>query len=330
VADIAGILGGKGIDDSIDSVYEANRAFTHSLELIGGASMAREAKDRSSEWLIEHHADSLLAVAGVTGFTSCKAVNAVMVHPKRTPDGLLEVTFPAHPTPSLFLVEVTTYPDKEERDQVLEDIALVLLERRVVPEAISIVLSARGNQTLEGQHQKTSWHGHTSLECKWRVVRLWEQSAQRLLDLNQPGILPLVPLTQFSEDPADLLELCRERIDRLAPPEERDNLLAIAATMTAFRYNVDALFDIFARRLTVNENPFLARIERQGELKAAHKFILGALEDRFGAVPEELQLRVRRITEEERLNTLHRDAVLSDNLQAFTEKMDLATTASGS
>ena len=284
--------------------------------------MAREAKDRSSEWLIEHHADSLLLVAGVTGFTSCKAVNPVMVHPKRVPDGLLEVEFPDHPTPSVFLVEVTTYPDKEERDQVMEDIALVLLERRVVPEVISIVLSTRGNQTLEGEHRRTSRHGRTTLACTWQVVRLWEIDARRLLDLDQPGLLPLVPLTRFSEEPAVMLEACRERIDRLAPPDQRDNLLAIAATMTAFRYNQDALFDIFARRLTVNENPFLARIERQGELKGAHKLILGTLEDKFGVVPEEVRHLVQRITEDERLRSLLRNAFLSESLQAFAETMD--------
>jgi hypothetical protein len=83
------------------------------------------------------------------------------------------------------------------------------------------------------------------------------------------------------------------------------------------------------RRLTVNENPFLAGIERQGELKAAHKFILGALEDRFGAVPEELQQRVRRITEEERLWTLHRNAVLSASLEAFLGEIDEVATSPG-
>ena len=287
------------------------------------------AKDRSSEWLIEHYADSLLLVAGVTGFTSCKAVNPVMVHPKRVPDGVLEVTFPEYPTPSVFLVEVTTYPDKEERDQVLEDIALVLLERRVIPEVISIVLSSRGNQTLVGEHEKTSRHRRTSLTCKWQVVNLWELPAQQLLDLNQPGVLPLVPLTQFSEEPAEMLEMCRERIDRLAPPDQRDNMLAIAATMTAFRYNESSLFDIFMRRLTVTDNPFLAGIERQGELKAAHVFVLGAFEDRFGTVPEELKQRVRRVTEEERLRTLRRNAVLSDSLQAFAETMDPASAKTG-
>jgi hypothetical protein len=284
--------------------------------------MAREAKDRSSEWLIEHYADSLLLVAGVTGFTSCKAVNPVMVHPKRIPDGLLEVTFPHHPTPSVFLVEVTTYPDKEERDQVMEDVALVLLERRVVPEVISIVLSTRGNQTLEGEHQRTSRHGRTSLLCKWEVVQLWELGAQQLLDLDQPGVLPLVPLTRFDEEPAAMLERCRDRIDRLAPPDQRDNLLAIAATMTAFRYIQDALFDIFARRLTVNENPFLARIERQGACAKAQSDIIDVLEERLGDVPEDVRVRVRSIPDEERLRKLLRSAARSDSFSAFLERMD--------
>jgi hypothetical protein len=290
--------------------------------------MEREAKDRSSEWLIEHHADGLLSAAGVTGFTSVTAVHSVMVHPKRTPDGVLEVTFPEHPTPSVFLVEVTSYPDKEERDQVMEDIALVLLERRLVPDVISFVLAERGNQKLEGEHLRTSRHGRTSLGGKWQVVNLWELSAQALLDLNQVGVLPLVPLTRFSEDPAEMMERCRERIDRLAAPEQRDNLLAIAATMTAFRYNESALYNIFTRRLTVNDNPFLAGIERQGELRGKHEFILEMLEDKFGAVPEELQQRVRRVNEVDRLRTLRRNATLSDSLQSFVEKLGPATTPS--
>jgi hypothetical protein len=138
-----------------------------------------------------------------------------------------------------------------------------------------------------------------------------------------------VPLTRFSEDPSEMMELCRERIDRLAPPDQRDNLLAIAATMRAFRYNERSLFNIFMRRLTVSENPFLAGIERQGELRGKHEFILEMLEDKFGAVPEELQQRVRRVNEADRLRTLRRNAVQSDSLQAFVEKMDPATSSAG-
>jgi hypothetical protein len=92
--------------------------------------------------------------------------------------------------------------------------------------------------------------------------------------------------------------------------------------MTAFRYNVDALFDIFARRLTVNENPFLARIERQGARTTAQNDIIDVLEARFGEVPEDIQSRVRSIPEQDRLRRLLRRAAQSDSISTFLEKME--------
>jgi hypothetical protein len=72
----------------------------------------------------------------------------------------------------------------------------------------------------------------------------------------------------------------------------------------------------------VSENPFLARIERQGELKGVRETVLGLLEDRFGSVPEELQDRVRRITEMDCLRVLRRNAGRSASLQTFADTMD--------
>ena len=79
----------------------------------------------------------------------------------------------------------------------------------------------------------------------------------------------------------------------------------------------------------MSANPFLARIERQGVLRGVHKVILGVLEDRFGTVPEELREQVRRITDEERLRVLRRNAALCGSLQAFQEQMDLAPVSTG-
>ena len=79
----------------------------------------------------------------------------------------------------------------------------------------------------------------------------------------------------------------------------------------------------------MNDNPFLAGIERQGELRGMHKVIFEMLEDRFGTVPDELQQRVRRVDEVDRLRTLRRNATLSDSLQAFVEKMDPAIASTG-
>jgi hypothetical protein len=43
--------------------------------------------DKSSKWLIEHHGDSILRLAGVTGIAWWRALQAELVHPRRLPDG---------------------------------------------------------------------------------------------------------------------------------------------------------------------------------------------------------------------------------------------------
>ena len=80
----------------------------------------------------------------------------------------------------------------------------------------------------------------------------------------------------------------------------------------------------------MTDNPFLAGIERQGAIRISHKFILESLEENFGTVPEEVQQRVRRITDEARFRVLIRKAVLSESLEAFLDQMDLTTTSAGS
>ena len=79
----------------------------------------------------------------------------------------------------------------------------------------------------------------------------------------------------------------------------------------------------------MSDNWFLAKIERQGEIQNAHEFILSALEENFRIVPEEIRARVRSITDVERLRTLGRTAVRSDNLQAFLDQMDLTPASPG-
>ena len=47
--------------------------------------------DRSSKWLIQHPGVSILRLGGVTGVQSWRPLQAELVQPRQTPDGLLEV-----------------------------------------------------------------------------------------------------------------------------------------------------------------------------------------------------------------------------------------------
>ena len=80
----------------------------------------------------------------------------------------------------------------------------------------------------------------------------------------------------------------------------------------------------------MTRNPFLAIPDRRKAIEFAHAVILIVLEDRYGPVSEELDQRVRSITDLDHLGILYLDAALNNSLPAFLEIMDLATTSSGS
>ena len=95
--------------------------------------MERFRYDRSSKWLIKHHGNLILYLGKIRDIEEWRAGQAEVVQPRQLPDGLLEVSFADRDIPDLFLVEISTYPDRGIEEEVLRDAMLVFLDRRVVP-----------------------------------------------------------------------------------------------------------------------------------------------------------------------------------------------------
>ena len=83
--------------------------------------------DKSSKWLIQHHGDSILRLAGVQDVVAWRPLQAELVQPAQLPDGVLEVEFADRK--ELFVLEVATYPEQRLLEQTLRDTALVYLDR---------------------------------------------------------------------------------------------------------------------------------------------------------------------------------------------------------
>jgi hypothetical protein len=91
----------------------------------------RDRKDRSAKWMLTHFSDSLLHLAGITGFSHVRTTQPELVTPKQVPDGLMEVFYPDRKEPVLVLAEISTYPYREQEEQMFRDAALVYLSRGV-------------------------------------------------------------------------------------------------------------------------------------------------------------------------------------------------------
>ena len=108
--------------------------------------MAHQPYDRGGKWLIQHHGGALLKLGGVERLRSWRAAQAEVVQARQLPDGLLEVEFDreagagADPAPGLYIVEIATYPEQRLLEQIARDVASVFLDRRQLPEALTIIL----------------------------------------------------------------------------------------------------------------------------------------------------------------------------------------------
>jgi hypothetical protein len=68
--------------------------------------------DKSSKWLIQHHGDSILRLAGVLDIVSWQPLPAELVQSRRLPDGLIEVRRHGQAEPGL--IDQDAPPDEHE------------------------------------------------------------------------------------------------------------------------------------------------------------------------------------------------------------------------
>ena len=95
---------------------------------------------------------------------------------------------------------------------------LVYLDRRVVPDVITLILHPKGNLSVPGSLELTSPGGLTHWSIRWKVIPLWTIPAASLLAFQDIGLVPWVPLTQFDGPPETIFRECRARIDQQAQP----------------------------------------------------------------------------------------------------------------
>ncbi|MGH7199189.1 MAG: hypothetical protein ACREJB_01200 [Planctomycetaceae bacterium] len=285
--------------------------------------------DKSSKWLIEHHGDAILRLAGVKGIAWWRALQAELVQPRRLPDGLLEVQLEGESEADLYLLEIATRLEPRLSDQVTDDVMLVWLDRAVLPEVITLVLRPRGKQRTPSRRQLRSRHGLTRCSVAWHVVELWTVPGEELFRANDVGLVPWIPLTFVPGPPEVVLQRCRDIIDDQAPPDEHVKLLAVTQVLAGLRYNEPGLFDILGEKSMLEQvmreswvvQEFAKKLANEKLAQARRQDILTFLEGRFGTIPAQLAAELGTVTEEERLLELIRIAARCPDLESFQAQL---------
>lgn len=291
----------------------------------------RQDKDRSAKWLIANHGDSILKLAGLTGFTSWRAVETETVAPRRLPDGLLEVQFADSPKPTLVLIEIETYPDRGADRQVFDDLMLIALERRVIPEVVSLVLRPKGLVQLTGRVERTSPRGLTRLTGQWPVVRVWNLSDEDLLQFNDVGLVPWLPLTRTAREPEKMLDVCWDRIAAVPDATKRDSLQSVTLILASLVFD-QLLLNRFRGGKGMVQFPLIqweieeatAKVEAETRLKVSRETLLLVLDARFGPIPQDVADRVKGLNDFTRLKALHHTATVCPTIEDFRAELDRA------
>ncbi|MBA4065369.1 MAG: hypothetical protein C0501_16985 [Isosphaera sp.] len=281
----------------------------------------RNRYDVGSKWLIETFATQLLRVAGVGPVASARPLPAELVQSRQLPDGLVEVRLADRPDPVLCLIEVNTYSYKAAGGELLDDLLLTYLNRRVVPEVVAITLSDKGNVRVAPGVRLDSPLGHARLEAGWRVVNLWELSAADFLPLTDPGLAPWVPLMRIDGPPEPVLQQCKDVIDTVTPAGKRGNLLGVTQILAGLRFDETMLETLFRVEGAMIESPVLEKWFRQRDVETRQAVILEVLDAKFGPVPPDVSAAVRVVKDEDRLKDINRVAVTCASLDAFRQAL---------
>lgn len=273
--------------------------------------------DASSKWLIQNYADSILKLAGITGVESWTALPGELVQSRQLPDGLLEARMTGQPEPVLFLIEINTYPEKRVASELLDDILLTYLNRRRVPELITLLLHPKGNARVPDHWSVASRLNGSELSVRWRVVELWTLDFESFLPNPEPGLAPWLTLARMPTTPEAGLQLLRTAIDRVADDGIRANLLAVSQILGGLQYDYDMLKALFGQEGAMIESPFLIERDRRNQTK----LICRQLEAKFGKIPNDLINAVNRIPDEESIARVAERLVLVNTLDEFREAL---------
>lgn len=284
--------------------------------------------DMGSKWMIQRHGDSILRLGGARDIGSWRALQAELVQSRHLPDGLIEVDRPHHQAPDRYVVEIYTYPDTRAIDQIVNDVASVYLDRKVLPEVIALFLHPKGRIEAAGAANLKSPQGWTEWRLSWKIIELWKVPADQLLAAGDVGLIPWVPLTDIKGAPEPILRQCRDRIERDASPDEQANLLAVTQVLARLRYNDERLFQLFGGRKAMIESPVLQELKaewtqeaaREAARESTRKAILKFLEARFGDPARTLEAELRAVSED-KLDEVLKLAATCRSLAAFRKKL---------
>lgn len=130
---------------------------------------------------------------------------------------------------------------------------------------------------------------------RYRVIRMWEQDSTLFLD--NPGLLPLAPLTK-SDSPQGLLARVAERIGTIEDNFERAELTSCTQLLAGLRFDKDFVYQFLGEELMRESSVYQDIWQRAGKQKE-EGLILRQLNRRLGQLEPSLLEQIKELSIEE-------------------------------
>jgi hypothetical protein len=192
----------------------------------------------------------------------------------------------------------------------------VLLEDRYGGPVHTVALLLRREASapgLTGTVLRTDAAGHEYLRFAYTVVRLWELPADALLS-GGLGAAALALLTDDAEPRLqELVNRLAERAAQEMPTKaDADLLLSCGYILTGLRYDEAVARTLFHGVQKMKESSTYRAILEEGRteglLTARREDLLAVLQERFRAVPPEIEAKIQATTDVAKLQTAFRRA----------------------
>ncbi|MQL53725.1 hypothetical protein GFC01_15950 [Desulfofundulus thermobenzoicus] len=203
-----------------------------------------------------------------------------------------------------------------------------LNDRKGTPHIVQAVFFFYPEHDNRNHRLTDCWGEQKTVEFTYRVVRVWEQPRQPVIEQRLAGLYPLLPLMkgEAGEDPKQVLQQSIEAVKEVEDKSLQQDLLAVMGILAGGRYAAELVYSMIRREMIL-ESPIYqewvkeeraeaeAKGRAEGKVEKAQDAICKYLKRRFGAASEELQRVVQGVTSLEALDGVMEELFAADTLE---------------
>ncbi|MFN6487710.1 MULTISPECIES: Rpn family recombination-promoting nuclease/putative transposase [unclassified Nostoc] len=147
----------------------------------------------------------------------------------------------------------------------------------------------------------------------YRVINLWEIDAEIVFEQSLPSLLPFVPILRGGGEVA----VVQRALQALRDDAELNELESLLAFFASFVLDTPLVQQIMRWDMAVlRESPWYQEIEQRGIQQGARRQLIRVLEQRFGEIPHEVEIRLEGESVEQ-LENLMDSAIAVSSLDEF-------------